>query len=330
MNDLISVIVPVYKVEDYLDRCVKSLLNQTYKNIEIILVDDGSPDACPQMCDVYAERYDNVRVLHKENGGLSLARNAGIDVAQGKYIGFVDSDDWVAPDMYLYLINLINRYNADVAQIGYMNAFSESDKISDIPEKIELLTGKDILQYYMTTTTTSGSYSVCRCIFLKNLTQGVYFREGKINEDIDFKYKVLQKSNKFVVSNQKKYFYFQDGQSTTRGGLKKRDFDLYEAADELFKLTKDETYGTISKLGAVKKARTAFSLLSKIAYYGIKDDSLCKKELVKSLKEEHRGNVSLLLDSPIPFSRKVLSIMFATSYTFTETCIRFAKKLLSM
>lgn len=326
MDELISVIVPVYKVENYLGRCVKSLLSQTYRNIEIILVDDGSPDSCPQMCDDYAERYDNVRVLHKENGGLSSARNAGINVVQGKYIGFVDSDDWVAPDMYKYLMNLLHTYNADVAQISYVMAFSESDIACDMPEKIELFKGKDILQYYMTITTTTGSYSVGRCLFSKKLIDGIYFRDGKVNEDIDFKYKVLRNSNTFVVSNQKKYFYFQDGQSITRGGLKKRDFDLYEAADELFMLTKDETYGTISKLGEVKKARTAFSLLSKIAYYGISDDSLCKKELVKTLKEEHRGNLSLLLDSPIPFSRKILSIMFAISYTLTETCIHFARK----
>jgi glycosyltransferase involved in cell wall biosynthesis len=326
MDELISVIVPVYKVERYLERCVKSLLNQTYRNMEIILVDDGSPDNCPQMCDDYAKRYDNVRVLHKENGGLSSARNAGINVAQGKYIGFVDSDDWVVPDMYEYLMNLLHTYNADVAQISYVMAFSESDIANDMPEKIELFKGKDILQYYMTTTTTTGSYSVCRCLFSKKLIDGIYFRDGKVNEDIDFKYKVLRNSNKFAVSNQQKYFYFQDGESTTRGGLKRRDFDLYEAAEELFMLTKDEAYGTISKLGKVKKARTAFSLLSRIAYYGIADDSLCKKELVKMLKKEHRGNLSLLLGSPIPISRKILSIMFAISYSLTETCIHFARR----
>ena len=92
---LVSIIVPVYKVEDYLSRCVKSLIKQTYRNIEIILVDDGSPDRCPELCDFWVEQDDRIRVIHKKNGGLSDARNAGVSIAKGEYIIFVDSDDWV-------------------------------------------------------------------------------------------------------------------------------------------------------------------------------------------------------------------------------------------
>ena len=103
MEPLISVIVPVYKVELYLRQCVDSLLAQTYSNLEIILVDDGSPDGCPAICDEYARKDSRVRVIHKPNGGLSDARNVGLDAARGEYIGFIDSDDWVMPDMYEYL-----------------------------------------------------------------------------------------------------------------------------------------------------------------------------------------------------------------------------------
>ena len=97
---LVSIVVPIYKVEKYLSRCVQSLLNQTLKDIEIILVDDGSPDKCPEMCEDYLKADKRVKVVHKVNGGLSSARNAGIDVATGKYIGFVDSDDSILPTMY--------------------------------------------------------------------------------------------------------------------------------------------------------------------------------------------------------------------------------------
>ena len=100
MNPLISVIVPVYKVEQYLDECVQSIINQTYKNLEIILVDDGSPDRCPEMCDEYARQNSRIRVIHKPNGGPSSARNIGLNAASGLYIGFVDSDDVIAPNMY--------------------------------------------------------------------------------------------------------------------------------------------------------------------------------------------------------------------------------------
>ena len=96
MNSLISVIVPIYNVEKYLDKCVDSIINQTYKNLEIILVDDGSPDNCPQMCDDYAKKDSRIRVVHKENGGLSDARNAGMKVATGEYVSFIDSDDYIS------------------------------------------------------------------------------------------------------------------------------------------------------------------------------------------------------------------------------------------
>ena len=100
MNPLISVIVPIYNVEKYLARCVDSIVNQTYKNLEIILVDDGSPDRCPQMCDDYAEKDSRIKVVHKKNGGLSDARNAGMAVATGEYISFIDSDDWIDLETY--------------------------------------------------------------------------------------------------------------------------------------------------------------------------------------------------------------------------------------
>ena len=118
-NPKISVIVPVYKVEKYLDRCVESIVNQTYKNLEIILVDDGSPDNCPAICDAWANKDERIKVIHKENGGVSSARNRGIDAATGDYIGFVDSDDWIEPDMYELLADNAKKYDADISRCGY-------------------------------------------------------------------------------------------------------------------------------------------------------------------------------------------------------------------
>ena len=115
MNPLISVIVPIYNVEKYLARCVDSIVNQTYKNLEIILVDDGSPDRCPQMCDDYAEKDSRIKVVHKKNGGLSDARNAGMAVATGEYISFIDSDDWIETSMFELLINNIFQYDCEIS-----------------------------------------------------------------------------------------------------------------------------------------------------------------------------------------------------------------------
>ena len=115
----ISVIVPVYKVEPYLRRCVDSILAQTHKNLEVILVDDGSPDGCPAICDEYAAKDSRVKVIHKENGGVSSARNAGLDTATGDYIGFVDSDDWIEPDMYEDLLGALKETEADFSMCGF-------------------------------------------------------------------------------------------------------------------------------------------------------------------------------------------------------------------
>ena len=113
---LLSIIVPVYNVEKYIERCIKSILNQSFTNFELILVDDGSPDNCGKICDEYKKKDSRIKVIHKKNGGLSDARNAGLNIATGKYIGFVDSDDIIHPQMYEKLFNCINKYNSDIVQ----------------------------------------------------------------------------------------------------------------------------------------------------------------------------------------------------------------------
>jgi len=123
--ELISVIVPVYKVEKYLERCVRSIQKQTYENLEIILVDDGSPDQCGALCDQYAQEDGRIKVLHKQNGGLSDARNAGIELASGSYIVFADSDDWLDRDMIDLLYRVLKRSNADIAECSYRNIYRD-------------------------------------------------------------------------------------------------------------------------------------------------------------------------------------------------------------
>ena len=129
--DLISVIVPVYKVEKYLDKCVQSIVNQTCKNLEIILVDDGSPDNCGAMCEAWAEKDSRIKVIHKENGGLSDARNAGLAVATGDWVAFVDSDDWVAEEMFARLLNAAKNHQADISACNVQ--FVEEGQLPDAP-----------------------------------------------------------------------------------------------------------------------------------------------------------------------------------------------------
>lgn len=324
----VSIIIPVYNVEKYLRRCVDSVLNQTYKDIEVILVDDGSPDNCPAICDEYASKDDRVKVIHKHNGGLSSARNAGLNCAlNGNFVAFLDSDDWLDKDTFSYCTKLLSVSNAQAIQFG-MRLVAEFETGGVQPkERVTCYEGKAVLQYYMThSTENSEEYSVCIGLYKKELIQGLSFREGKINEDIDFKYKLMSRCEKLVVSNQIKYNYFQTGNTISMGGFKKRDFQLREAADLLAEMSSKETYGSIAFLGKVKQARTAFSLLSKIAYFGVSDPMIDKNNTIRELIKEHRNNLGVLLKSPMSFSRKVLAVMFAISYPMTENALNILKK----
>ncbi|MBQ4243839.1 MAG: glycosyltransferase, partial [Clostridia bacterium] len=156
--DLISVIVPVYKTEKYLDRCVNSIVNQTYKNLEIILVDDGSPDRCPELCDRWAEKDNRIKVIHQENGGMSAARNAGLRIAKGDYIGFVDSDDWIDNDMYEYLYILLINNQADYSTINYDIKKRETDRTENQNECINLLDNNRMFEIFFRVITSDIRY----------------------------------------------------------------------------------------------------------------------------------------------------------------------------
>ena len=322
----VSIIIPVYKVEEYLIRCVESVTKQTYSNIEVILVDDGSPDRCPELCDELALKDTRIVVVHKPNGGLSTARNAGLDVAKGDFICFVDSDDWIRNDAIEYSVKHAQRHSADLVETGI---FCTSDYLVEVPvtEKVEVIKGRDILQDYMVSTTKGAGYSVCKCMFSSKLLKDLRFRVGYNNEDIDFKYKALCRCETIVKSNRIHYFYFQGNESITTGGFRRKDYDLDIASNILADLTKEETYGDISFLGKVKVARCAFSHLCKIAFFGVTDKSIDKKSEVKNLTAEHRKNVGILLKSPMAFSRKILVVMFAINYKMTEMAIHLAQKL---
>lgn len=326
-KELVSLIIPVYRVEKFLDRCMESVLNQDYHNLEIILVDDGSPDSSPEICDRYAESDKRVKVIHKNNGGQSSARNAGLKISSGKYVNFLDSDDWIARDTISYAISLITKYEADAVQYDYAHVSSEEDKIDNPKENIEIQKGNTILEDYMMTVIKTGSYSMVRCFFKKSVLEGLFFREGKNSEDLDFKFKVLSRCKLIVVSNQFKYYYFQSPTSTSNGGLRKGDYDLYDAANILLDVAKKTKIPNVIKLAEVKKARTPFSLLCKLAYFGVNDSSIDKRLVVRELIKEHRINASKLLYSPIPLSRKILVLLFFMNYTLAENCIHIAKSI---
>ncbi len=323
---LISVIVPVYNVEKYISRCVDSLLGQTYKNIEIILVDDGSSDDSSLLCDHYASENKNVIVIHKKNGGQSSARNEGLRLARGQYIGFVDSDDWISNDMYEYLYNLIIGYDADASSIWFVTCKTEDDVATVNQENINVLHGDEILEFHLKEALCSGAHSMCRCLFKASIIRGMRYPEGYVNEDIPFKFEALSKTGTFVSSNLVKYFYYQDSESTTRGGFKPKDLSLFPMTEKLYEMAYPYG-GNIRKLAEIKKIRSDFSILSRIAYYGSECDALFTNNVIKDCTIRLRKNFLKLLLAPIPVSRKIIMALFVIDFKLGCLFIKVAKKI---
>lgn len=230
MNDSVSVVVPVYNVEAYLPACVDSILAQTFTNMEVILVDDGSTDGCAALCDEYAHRDNRVRTIHRANGGLSAARNTGIEVAAGEYITFIDSDDAVAPDMIEYLLALIKEYDADmsVCQRWYID---EDGNTLPMPAK------RDVATHVV-----RGNAACMRAFFTHGhidtvawakLYRRAQFRtirypEGKYNEDVFTTYRVVAECNAIAVGAERKYLYRQRRQSITKSSFNAKHLDSIE------------------------------------------------------------------------------------------------------
>ena len=227
MNELISVVVPIYKVEEYLENCVESIRKQTYQNIEIILVDDGSPDACPKICDQYKRMDSRVRVIHKENGGLSDARNFGINAAEGKYITFIDSDDYISPDYIEYLYTILNESNADISICDLIKTSKMDEYIKNEDGKIEEFNSSEAIQTMLYAK--KFSTSSCGKMYKMELFDGVEFPKGKYSEDMFTTYRVLERANKVVYGNRICYYYLRRPNSIITSNFSEKHLDVFEA-----------------------------------------------------------------------------------------------------
>ena len=227
--DLISVIVPIYKVEPYLRRCVDSILAQKYRNLEIILVDDGSPDDCPQICDEYAAQDERIKVIHKANGGLSSARNAGLDIASGNWVSFIDSDDWIEPDMYEILLRNAINTNAEISvggvndEVVYKDAVTVTKTTYHGVLKTETLSPAEAMARYFTT-----SWAAWDKIYRKELFQTIRFPVGEINEDEAIVLELLDSCTTIVYTNQVFYHYIHRTQSITTSTFSEKKLAWYQ------------------------------------------------------------------------------------------------------
>ena len=232
---MISVIIPVYGVEKYLSRCLDSIINQTYRDLEIILVDDGSPDNSGKICDEYAAKDSRIKVIHKENGGLSSARNAGLDVATGEYIGFVDSDDWIEPQTYNMLFSAIEKNNSDIAICGHRMVYDNTSTSKATYSNDEYLS-YDLLWNEIFGKLNNAAWNK---LYRKNLIDDLRFPIGVIHgEDLIFNLNYLKNCKCGVINKTPLYNYFVRLGSITKSGFNKNKIMEITAKDMALEIVK--------------------------------------------------------------------------------------------
>jgi glycosyltransferase involved in cell wall biosynthesis len=226
-GDLISVVVPVYKVENYLNRCIDSILSQNYKNFELILINDGSPDNCPAICDAYASEHNCVKVIHKENNGVSAARNAGIEIAEGKYIAFVDSDDYIHTDYLSTLMFMLSNSEAQLSICAYKKVFDSEKNEIKVNNNFKIIS--DLLAMDMLLNDQSKCAPWGK-LYNINLFKEVRFPEGKIMEDMFVMPTLFRKAKVIAINSVELYCYNQEGESITRSNFNYKKLDMVEGA----------------------------------------------------------------------------------------------------
>ena len=320
MNPLISVIVPIYNVEKYLARCVDSIVNQTYKNLEIILVDDGSPDNCPAMCDEWAEKDSRIRVIHKENGGVSSARNAALDIATGDYIGFVDSDDWIEPEMYSSLIQKISESGKNIALCSYyaVEISGERYECRCVVDK-EVLDKDDYFRFIVLGG--DGGY-IWNRLYDADILKEVRFDEDIwYSEDLLFNFKTAQKSNGAAILDKIEYNYVQKRIKEQAWVMNDHSFDSMTAFEIMlsYKDIPEDVYDCCLR----GYAAAAFTLLSGVL---TNEKYFYKYDDIRSAILNFKKRILTQKKYPLKYKVKTLALWLCPGfYNFMIRGIRNAK-----
>lgn len=326
---LISVIIPVYNVEKYLVRCVESVVNQTYKNLEIILVDDGSPDNCGQICDQLAKDECRIVVIHQKNMGLSSARNSGIKIAKGEYFTFVDSDDWILSSMVEDLYRIITESSSDMAicgliktSIGNMNDL----KLPKNKEKIYIYDRDSFLKILLRVGSNRCVHYACGKLYSKKIIDfNEHFPIGMLNEDVEGTFKAAILSDKIAETTKIGYCYYQNSESITGKRFGNNYLCLTEVWERILKISENlekEYYDYVY----YNLMRTDFTILVDMILYGDSEtDNFYKKEC-ELIKKRLRSNLRALCRGFMPLNRKIMAVLICFFYQPIRKAFRFVKK----
>ncbi len=319
---LLSVIVPVYKVEKYIKRCVDSILNQSYKDFELILVDDGSPDNCGKICDEYELIDKRIIVVHKKNGGLSDARNAGIEIMKGQYVTFIDSDDFIHKETFSTLMENIEKENADISICSFLRT---SDNVfeTSISKDYTIYSGKEsVIQMYV------NPESICFItawgkIYKSSLFKNIRYPKGKLHEDEFTTYKLLYSSKRVVFTNNKFYFYYINPESIIQSLISERNLDSLEAMVErtaFFEALNETQLANYTKLSIVSNISYSYQRLSREK----------KSKNSKELKKRYLSYLDKSFEKDYISSKKGIQKIWAKLFFISPDLFSFIRNFLKI
>ena len=315
----LSVIVPVYKVEKYLHRCIDSILNQDFSDYELILVDDGSPDKCGVICDEYEKKDSRIKVIHKENGGLSSARNAGIDIMSGEYVTFIDSDDFIHPSMFSSMMGEMKNQNADISICSFLRT-SEKVDYPDTSLKYKAFNNTESVK--MLYSVGISFITAWGKIYKSSLFENIRYPHGKYHEDEFTTYKLLYSAKKVIFTEDRLYFYYVNPESIIQSSFSEKHLDALDAFVERTSFFLEKKEKALAEL-------SAHALISRIMYShqclwrekNLKNKSLLIKKALSYLdKSQKKGYISSLSSKQQLWAK--LFFLSPKLYSFTRNLMK--------
>ena len=321
---LISVIVPVYKVEPYLRQCIDSILGQTYKDLQVLLIDDGSPDGSGDICDEYAQKDHRIEVFHTENRGLSAARNLGISEAKGKIIGFIDPDDWIEPRMIEMLYEALERTEADISVCSIVREFPSSSMVRDFDER--LYKGEEIL---IALIDGKFNYGVWNRLYRRKLFQSVRFPEGKYYEDISSVIAILRGAEKLVCISEPLYHHRIRQGSISQTHTARILLDYADANLSNYQYVHDHL-GELANDRPDKVTRLAARSIIRVWcwWYGCSDDEKQKyQDRIKELTVFSRNHIPMFGYSSWPRHLRIASFFIHSDSSITFAALYYLNQM---
>lgn len=310
-EETISVIVPIFKVEALLPRCVDSILNQTYPHLEVILVDDGSPDGSGKLCDAYAVQDPRVRVIHKTNGGLSSARNAGLDVASGEYIAFADSDDWLIPEAYEWMLDAMKRYAVKLVCAGRYDVDGDTGEktVGLCPEKEEVISGEEMAGRIFTWDHCDSSS--CDKLYHRSLFENHRYLEGVVCEDLPMTYRLALEAGKVALLDRPVYHYYHRSGSITTAALSEKTFHYSQHTLQVYRYIQ-KNHPNIVAQARFLRVRSLYHLLVTLQQ-APRDQRRQYKSQIRQTRGELRKHLWFAMTCPgMGMQEKITDILLAT------------------